>query len=363
MVANSPWSDSRPIPGTPPDSQEPVLTSTADALHAVWVSSKMLYHACLVNGQWQAPSSFASGEQPALAAGPDGSLHCAFSHWFLGNYEIYYTHRGATGKWSLPQAVSHTTGVSSQPALSVTQDGLVYIAWADTTPGPTVIYYARQQGVAWANAPIPNAQGSRPTIAAGPNGEVYIAWQDRLAETESFEILAAICHDDTWSMPQIVSDSSPHHSVSPALAVTPQGTCHLIWQTERAGTYAIRHAEHLPDGWPLPVDLSSPDAGDGRLPRITASSKGFPQTLWLQGTTLMHRARPQTQGALWWTEEVACDTCAVVSSLAACISSASGELHVIWSAYEGSDQRRLFHICRKPLLRNTTFMPIAARSG
>ncbi len=363
MVANSPWSDSRPIPGTPPDSQEPVLTSTPDAVHAVWVSGKILYHACLLNGQWQAPSSFASGEQPALAAGPDGSLHCAFSHWFLGNCEIYYTHRGAAGEWSLPQLVSHTTGVSSQPALSVTPDGQVYVTWADTTPGPTTIYFARQQGVAWANAPIPNAQGSRPTIAAGPSGEVYIAWQDRLVEAESFEILAAIYRDGAWGVPQIVSDGSPHHSVSPALAVTPQGVCHLVWQTERGGTYAIRHAERLPDGWSSPVDLSGPHAGDGRLPCITAGPKGFPQALWLQGTTLMHRARPQTEDAGWWAEEVACATCIGVSSLAVCASAASGELHVIWSAHEESDRRRLFHIHRKPLLRNTTFMPLVAHSG
>ncbi|MCX7707241.1 MAG: hypothetical protein N2204_04460 [Anaerolineae bacterium] len=361
MSAEKPWSTATPIPNTPPDSYEPALAPVGDVLHAVWVSNKALYHARYAEGRWTEPLRFANGEQPALAAGPGGALHCVFSHQFLGNSEIYYT-RWDGVKWSLPQRVSRTSGASSNPALAVAPDGSTHIAWADTTPGESVIYYARPQGVAWAQAPIPNATGSRPAIALTPAGEIIVAWQSRLAETGIFEVVAAVRREEAWSLPEIVSDEPNRHSISPALAVNPQGSAHLIWQEEaRNGIYVIRHAERLPGGWSAPANISASDQ-DARLPRLAAAPKGFLQAVWAEDASLKHRGRPAEPRALWWGEEVACPDCPGVSSLATAISPATGELHAVWSAYQNLDQRRLYHAFRKALIRHTVFIPIVSRS-
>lgn len=358
MSSESPWSDGRPIPGISVDSQEPVLTSTPDAIHVVWTSNKTLYHSCLTAGRWQEPTLFANGEQPALASGPDGSVHCIFSHWFLGNCEIYHV-RWTNNAWSLPQLVSRTSGISSQPALSVAEDGGAHIVWADTTPGASTVYYARPQGNAWANAPIPNAAGSRPVIGLAPSGDIYVAWQDRLAETGRFQVLAAVGRDEVWGVPELVSDSPSQHAINPALAINPQGACHLIWQEERGSTYVIRHAERLAGGWSWPGDISTPSC-DARLPRIAAAPKGFLQAMWVEDAALRHRAHPAESKAFWWGGEAACDPCPGVSALAIAISPTSAELHAVWSAYEASDQRRLYHAFRAPVIRHTVFIPIVS---
>lgn len=358
MATDPSWSASRRIQTAAPDCQEPALAATSDAVHAVWVSDKTLYHAHWTNGQWQTPVRFASGEQPALAAGTDGSLYCAFAHWFLGNCEIYMA-RWDGASWSLPQLVSRTSGVSANPTLCVAPDGSTHVAWADTTPGPTTIYHARSLGEAWESMPIPNGTGSRPALAVAPTGELYAAWQDRLAETECFEIMAATYHDGAWSVPEIISDNPAHHSLSPALAINPHGTCHLVWQEERSGKYVVRHVERLPGGWSLPTDISAP-GNDARLPHIVAAPKGFLQALWCEGPILKHRARAPEHRALWWAEEVACDNCASVSALAAAITPATGELHAVWSAYVDADHRQLYHASRTPVIRHTVFIPIVS---
>lgn len=361
MAPESPWADSIPIPGVPTDSQEPALAATVNAIHAVSVSNHTLYHSFLIGGRWRGPWQLANGEQPGLAAGADGTVHCAFTHWFLGNCEIFLASWDG-GSWSLPRLVSRTSGISTNPALGVGHDGGVYMVWADTTPGTSTIYYARPQGSAWSNGPIPSAPGSLPAIAVGPGGEIVAAWQDRLAETGRFEILAAILRNGTWSLPELVSDNPLHHSLHPALAVSPQGACHVVWQEERDGTYGIRHAERLPGGWSLPVDISDPRS-DARLPSVAASSKGFLQVMWAEGPSLKHRARVAAPGSSWWAEEVACEACPRMSTLAIASSPASGELHAIWSVYGDSHQQSLYHAYRMPLIRHTVFIPIVAGRG
>lgn len=360
MSAEKSWSIAIPIPNIPPDSHEPALAVAADVLHAVWVSNKALYHARYTEGRWTEPLRFANGEQPLLAAGPGGALHCVFSHQFLGNSEVYYV-RWDGVKWSLPQQVSRTSGASANPALAVAQDGSTHIVWADTTPGHSVIYYARPQGIAWAQAPIPNAAGGRPAVVLTPAGEIIVAWQSRLAGTGYFEILAAVRREGTWGVPEIISDKPDCHSISPALAVNTQGSAHLIWQEARGSIYVIRHAERLPGGWSVPADISAPDR-DARLPRLAAAPKGFFQAIWAEDAALKHRGRPPEPRALWWGEEIACPDCPGVSSLATAILPATGELHAVWSVYKESDQRQLYHACRKPLIRHTVFIPIVARS-
>ncbi len=360
MPADNPWSTANLIPNTPPDSQEPALAAVHDTLHAVWVSNKALYHARYAGG-WGEPVRFANGEAPSLAAGPGGSLHCAFSHLFLGNSEIFYA-RWDGVRWSLAQRVSRTSGASTHPALTVAQDGSIHIVWADTTPGESTIYHGRPQGSAWAHSPIPNAVGGQPAIAVTPAGEIYVAWQTRLAGTDCFEIMAAVYREGAWSLPEIVSDAPDRHSVGPALAVNPQGAVQLIWQEARGNTYVIRHAERLPGGWSAPADISAPGR-DARLPRLAAAPKGFFQAVWAEDAALKHRGKPAEARALWWGEETACAVCPGISNVATAISPATGELHVVWSAYRDQDQRQLYHAYRKALIRHTVFIPIVAGPG
>jgi hypothetical protein len=361
MVADTPWSLIGPLPFAQPDGHEPALVATPGALHLVWTSGKTLYHSCLIGNDWRPPASFASGEQPCLAVAADGRLYCAFANWFLGNCEIYCcTWDGE--RWSLPELVSRTTGVSTDPVLAAGPDGILHIAWADTTPGYSAIYYGKRGGVAWLNSPLPNGQGSKPALAVTPAGEIIIAWQDRLASTGCFEVFASVRKGTAWSILEIVSGTPDHHSLYPRLTVSAKGSQHLIWQEERGGKYTVRNAERVAGGWTVPVDVSE-IGNDCRLARIAASQGELLQCIWSSGQQLKHRARPGASKTLWWQPEVAFGNAPGISDLALAVAppapgTSGGVLHVVWSAYAQTTERRLFYARRQPVTRQMVDIPI-----
>ena len=215
MTPDSHWSGAQPVPAGPGDCREPAVTVAGEVLHAVWTQGSSLYHAYLSGGNWSAPRRVAVGSQAALATAPDGVVHCLFSAQMLGNVEIYHASWNGA-KWTLPEVVSRTSGVSNSPALAVGGDGSLHAAWADTTPGYSTIYYGRRVGAGWTNGPIPNGSGSNPAIAIDPAGQIYLAWQSRLAATGRFEVFCARGSNGAWTLPEDVSANSQNHAIYPS---------------------------------------------------------------------------------------------------------------------------------------------------
>lgn len=355
MTSDNTWSSNALIENTGPDGHEPTLASVGDRLHALWSNKKTIYHAYLTDGAWSQPVRVASGEQPVAVAAPDGTLHCLFANWFLGASQIYYvTWNGAA--WSLPEAVSRTPGSSTHPALALGADGTLHAAWEDTTPGYATVYYGTRRPNAWTAIPGPGGRGSYPALGVTRSGEIYLAWQDRLAATSKFEIFCSINSGGTWSTPENVSDTPGRHSIYPRMAISDAGACHLLWQEEQEGLFAICYADRRPGSWAQPATLSTPGV-DCRLGRIAVNRLGYCQALWAEGVELRHRARPARVDAGWQPAETADGECDGISDLAVCMT-ATGYLHALWSGYCGADARQLYHLQRQPLLKHSTFLPI-----
>ncbi|MCX6031692.1 MAG: hypothetical protein NT169_20615 [Chloroflexi bacterium] len=355
MTSPIPWSTSDPISVAPADSREPAVTTAGETLHLLWTKDKVIYHSARTAEVWSAPVLVACGEQPALATTPDGRVHCLFVNQFAGNYEIYYVWWNGAA-WSLPQPVSRTTGGSQQPSLAVAPDGSLHATWADTTPGFSTIYHGQSDPIAWSSEPIPNGRGSAPAIAVTPNGDVYLAWQDRQLDTLRYEVYGSILHGETWSLPDIVSDTPNSHSLQPRLATNAQGGCHMVWQEESDGIYRVQHADWRGGGWSTPVDVSATEA-DCRLARIAAIRQGLLEVIWAEGPALRHRVRPSDYDATWWNPEIAPDAYAGLCELALAISRA-GRVHVVSCQVEASGVRRLYYTQREPLYKHTTFAPV-----
>lgn len=334
--------------------QHVAIAAMDGVVHLVWTRDRTIFHASLAGGEWSPAARVATGDRPALAASDAGSLVCAYTNVFLGNREVYVvTWDGA--RWSLPQPVSHTTGGSYDPSVCLGSDGIIHLAWADTTPGESWIYYAARRNGAWTNAPVPNGRGSRPSIAAN-GGEVNVAWQDRSPATGRYDVLAAARHDGEWTLPNLISDAPEVHSLFPRIASSTRGHCHLIWQEERDQVYVIRHADHWPLGWTAPVDVSDP-AVDARLAHALPNRYGLFQFIWLEGALLKHRVRPGEPNAAWWEPELACDECGDVTDLAATLSPGDGQLHVVFGRFAANGARELFYTRRKAIERKKTFLP------
>ncbi len=359
MAADPSWVPGEFLVFVNPDSRQIAVAATGQAVHLVWSQASTLYHAKRVEGAWQAPVRIAAGEQPSLTSSIDGTLFCAYSHWFLGNREIHVTTWDGA-RWSLPQLVSHTTGESSDPAICVGVDGKLHLVWADNTPGYSTVYYALRQSSAWVNAPVPHGNGSRPAIAANSQ-EVFVAWQSRLAGSESgsFDILAASRREGEWSLPDIVSDTPTVHSVLPHIAANSDGRCHLVWQEERGGLFVIRHSDRWPNGWSTPVDVSDP-IRDARLAHALPNGLGLFQFVWSEGALIKHRVRPGEPQGAWWSPETACETCDSLSELVAAISGANGELHLVFSRYANGAGRQFHYTRRKAIERKKVLLPLVS---
>jgi len=170
-------------------SRAPVIEIAPDRkVHVVWEEGPHIYH-CYWDGlEWSTPNQVATGERPALASSPDGTLHLAFANEFGGNMNIYHVQWAESTSWSLPSNVSGTSGASSNPAIAITSDGTVHVVWTDTTPGHAVVYHGYRSGVTWSTWPIPNATGSQPAIAINSADAVMVAWQDKYDPGDPYDI-------------------------------------------------------------------------------------------------------------------------------------------------------------------------------
>ena len=232
MAPKGPWSMSMVLEVATAESREPALAILGETPHLVWNHNGQLYHAWRNTEGWSQATPVAIGEQPALAVAQDGQLHCLFVNQFAENFEIYHAWWDGA-RWSLPINVSRTSGASTQPVLAIGVNGSLHAAWADTTPGYSVVYYGTRDSFFWSNRPVPSGRGAAPTIATTPDGAIFIAWQDRRSDTGNYDVFCSTYRDDTWYPPQSVSDNAGANSLSPKLAATTQGDVHLIWQEER----------------------------------------------------------------------------------------------------------------------------------
>jgi hypothetical protein len=357
MAPKGPWSSSEVLEVAAAESREPAVAMLGETLHLVWNCNRQLYHAWRTSEGWSRATTVAIGEQPALAAAPDGQLHCLFVNQFARNFEIYHVWWDGI-RWSLPVNVSRTLGASSLPVLAVGSDGSLHAAWADTTPGYSVIYYGTRGSFFWSARPVPSGRGAAPTITSTPDGAIFIAWQDRRSDTDNYDIFCSTYRDDTWQPPESVSDSASTNSLLPKLAASKQGEVHLIWQEEREGLYHIFHSDHRSNGWSQPIDVSQTTA-DCRLAQIANNPLGYIHVAWSDGQTISLDVRPTLPDAPWRNPETASEDCYEIDALVMAVSNARTS-YIIWCALDQSDTRQLFYAQREPFPRHVVFLPIVA---
>ena len=85
MAPKGPWSSSEVLEVASAESHEPAVAMLGETLHLVWNCNRQLYHAWRTTEGWSQATMVAIGEQPALAATPDGQLHCLFVNQFARN--------------------------------------------------------------------------------------------------------------------------------------------------------------------------------------------------------------------------------------------------------------------------------------
>ena len=341
------WSPNEPVPDVPADNCQPAVVVVGEALNLVWSSNRVLYHSVRLDTGWSSPVRIIAGEQPALAAAPDGRLHCLFANPFVGNWEIYHT-TFCDGKWSLPKPVSRTSGVSSHPAVVADGDGALHAVWADTTPGESVIYYGTLgSAVDLEQCANPKRPGMLPDACRCCRGRRMRGVAGPHVPEQRVRRVLRHCAGGQWSLPDIVSDSAYAHSVKPSITTNSRGDVHLVWLEEEAALFAVRHSDRRVNGWSQPVAVST-GSQDCRQARIVANPQGYLQVVWIEGNTLHHRVRPPDYDATWWVPQTAQGEYREASDLGAVVDP-TGELHVVWSGYGDGETRLLYYAQRSAI--------------
>ncbi|MCR4287833.1 MAG: exo-alpha-sialidase, partial [Deltaproteobacteria bacterium] len=151
-----------------PGNSEIYLKTSADN-GATWSANKRLTNN---TGESSFPSIAVSGS----------NIHVAWYDYTPGNYEIYFktsADNGAT--WSANKRLTNNTGSSYSPSIAVSGSN-IHVAWQDTTPGNSEIYFktSADNGATWsADKRLTYNTGSSylPSIAVS-GSNIHVAWGD-----------------------------------------------------------------------------------------------------------------------------------------------------------------------------------------
>ncbi|MBI1357232.1 MAG: hypothetical protein GC160_23070 [Acidobacteria bacterium] len=120
--------------------------------------------------------------QHRLAAAADGSLHLAWQGWREGVAGVYYKRYDPADGWSSEQRVSSPQADNCwEPALAVTPDGAVFVAWDQYGPNGYDVRMRSLRGAEWSQE-TPLAATARfeaqVSAVADPAGRVWFAWHE-----------------------------------------------------------------------------------------------------------------------------------------------------------------------------------------
>ena len=201
---------------------------------------------------------------PAIAVGPDGTLHLA---WQDGRntigYDIYYdrsTDGGATFSTNV-QVNDETLGDQVDPAIGVDSTGGVHVAWADNRDGLYQIYYANSSdGGASFTASLLIGYGGvgnniTPALVTAGSNQVHVTWAQHLTDIPYWfpfigpvwipvygvEIASSSDGGESFGEPQRVSDRyALNSSMQPDVAAS-NGVVHVVFYRDSYGDTVIEY--------------------------------------------------------------------------------------------------------------------------
>ena len=127
------------------------------------------------------------------------------------------------------------------------------------------------------------ASARGPAIAVSPAGAVHVVWE------QGEELYHAYRQGDGWTEPVRVASGE-----SPALAAAGDGSLHLAFVNEFGGNFEIYHVRWNGTSWSLPHNVSRTTSGVSSLPDIAVASDGSVHIVWTDtspGYAVIYHAR------------------------------------------------------------------------
>ena len=240
---------------------------------------------------WSAPeylSSVESGRSmvPAVAAGPDGSVHAAW--WNEGTdpegtgfNRIRY--REKTGEWSPEETISGPEAEAMRPSIVVDDSGRVHVAWIDKRGSFEQIYYRYRGDSGWEDEICltkSECTHYHPSLALSGGGLRLVYWANIPSESNP-GVFFMEREDASWSSALRVSSESSRASLC-AIAAGAEGILHVAWKDDRDGNEEMYYNSYLPPG----TGVEDQDEPPGPVPAPPGLSIHASPNPFNQSTTL-----------------------------------------------------------------------------
>jgi len=265
-----------------------------------------------VDGEWSEPVELSDDSRaaraPQVAVDPQGEVTAV---WVLATGSrddgiVQSTTRPADGEWGeVPVDVSGEDGLASRPRIAVDPEGDATVLWQQQDiPAPSgfriFVQTAHRVDGTWSD-PLSLTRedwiSTNPELTVDQQGNVTAIWTGGQPGTATRHLtVRSRSAAGTWGQPvDLVTKSglSEPGESDFGLAADAQGNVTAIWSAWSVPTYVVRSAR-LPVGgtWSTPADVSS-TAAYSIWPRLAVGPEGYATVVWsgFQGNAQAVRSR------------------------------------------------------------------------
>jgi len=200
-----------------------------------------------------------ANSQPKIGVDASGKIYITFVGTAGGYSQIFVASSTDGRQWDIQQ-VTRARAHARYPALAVGPDNTVHLAWTQYDNGVGKVYYARYANRGW-GTPLKVSPGDAyagiPALAVDAQGTVHMVWYGIRAGAPAittrhgsiYEILYTAASDNRlrpasngagWREPKVISPGIPD-AINPALVIDGTGRLHSAWYQFDLRNYQVRH--------------------------------------------------------------------------------------------------------------------------
>jgi len=252
------WSPLHRLTWSSGNSFSPIVgVDGANGVHVVWYDDSAgnfeIYYKKSTDGgaNWSIPKRLTwnpvSSIWPRISLDSGTGVHIVWEDGNQGDWnahEILYKRSMDSGTtWQAVNRLTWNSGGSYNPCIDTDSSGGVHIAWHDSTPGFTEIYYKKStdSGVTWM-APKRLTYNSGPSnnssIAVESSSKIHIVWDDFIQSNYEVCFKSSSDGGGTWSgITRLTWNTGNSYYSSTTLDST--NGIHVVWHDETPGNSEI----------------------------------------------------------------------------------------------------------------------------
>jgi len=213
-------------------------------------------------------NNIGSSVNPQITVDLTGNINVAWENNGPGNFDIFFSRsvdKGAT--FSTPKNLSNSLGQSRSPQIALDAGGNINVVWTDNNPpdvSPDILFVRSSDGgttfSAAQNVSHNSGSSSNPWLSVDAGANINVAWEDNTPGNQDIFFARSTDSGATFSTPVNLSEDS---GLSSEVQVAPDknGNINVAWQDNTPGSSQIlfsRFSSGVVANHP-PVAVAGPD--------------------------------------------------------------------------------------------------------